>query len=368
MKRNIFVLSLLVSSLVLVGCPGGGSSSPNLTISPEPLPLGPGEQISLTANISPSQATGYIWTVTGGGTVSPTTGKTVTYTAPTTLGKYTIKAETTDLESVSDTVTVDVVSTAIANDDFNTPVAENQTLSAGTSKLYKINVPSGLANELLYFELGSAGDDNDVPNQLIVYDADAKVIAVSTDKTSFSSGTSTTSVVTLEPQITVSDRVCPGPCVIVTKKTGTYYVKVLSDTNIDFNLYIYSDNYEDSGEFDNASENCRTQEDAVLAPSVVINPVSLNGAIETLDDVDCFTDSGLMKQVVLKTLPETAIEVKAEIRTVAGVLVQTISAGPGEDSVASTSLSIGQQLRVLVTGNNQAGPSKNSQYTLDLEP
>jgi hypothetical protein len=368
MKRKWFVLSLVLLVLILVACPSGGISLPKISISPEPLPLGPGEQISLTANISPSQTAGYIWRVSpGGGTVSPTNTKTVTYTAPTALGKYTVTVETTDINSVSDSVTIDVVSTAVANDDFDTPVAANQILAAGASKLYKVNVPSGLANELLYFELGSAGDDDDVPNQLIVYDADAKPLAVSTSATSFSAGTSTAS--SLEAQVTVSDRICIGPCVIVEKETGIYYVKVSSDESLDFNLYVYSDDYEDGGEVDTATENCRTNEDAALQPQQVINPIPIDGAIETLDDVDCFVDSGLMEQVVLATNSLTAIEVIAEVRdATTGVLIETLRAGPGAESVASTSFTPGRQFRVLVSGNDQAGPSKSSKYTVDFQP
>lgn len=359
MKKSLFALSLLLSMLVIVGCPVV-PGLPTITITPSSVTLGTGESQVFTASIADNPGAVFNWTVKSGqGTLSSSTGKSVTYTAPAAQGVYTISVDSLSAAKAA-VATITVASRLNAGGDSGTPILNNGAIAAGETQRYIVNVPSSIigANDVLYFELQTM--DN---VKLSLYDDNQNLIAQSNNPEFFSKSLSSSSA--LESQI-VTNVICRGPCVIVKKNAGTYYLKLESTTAATYKLFVFPDIYADKTE-PNDSANCVNQA-ALLAPAITINPEPVEAAIETLDDVDCFTDSGAMKQVVLKTIANTAIKLKAEIRDAdTGTVLGTLSAGPSENQETFT-LTTARKLKVFVTGDDQAGPGANSRYTLDFQP
>ena len=107
MKR-VLLVSVLASALIY-GC---GSSSPSVTLSPGAAQtIDQGQTLSIAAAVAhDSDGKGVSWTVSGGGTLSATTGSPVTYTAPTSGAKITATVTATSVadpkKSASLTITI----------------------------------------------------------------------------------------------------------------------------------------------------------------------------------------------------------------------------------------------------------------------
>ena len=87
MKRNLFVLVLLVSSLIVGSCtvPGGGGTIPSIVVTPSSVTLEKSKSQIFRAELSDKSNTSFTWSANAG-TLSATTGSSVNYSAPGTVG------------------------------------------------------------------------------------------------------------------------------------------------------------------------------------------------------------------------------------------------------------------------------------------
>ena len=343
MKRIFLLVTGLV--LFLTACTVTVTTV-TVRVNPNSGLLGPGDSIVLTASLAPSGTTTFSWTASGG-ELSSTTGESVTYTAPNTAGVYTVTA--TSSTGISGTSTLTVAEAVSASPDPNNPVLSNQNILAGQEDLFRVNVPSNLSGSAIYFEAQGEG------LKITLFDASGNAIAESSSAAYFSKPGSASS---LQTQAISVELTCRGPCVIIPNNSGQYFLEVEASQSTSYNLYVFGDVYQDS--VDEAGEDCSAPGSSLRTAAININ---VEGAIETLTDLDCVPASGASK-VVLSTGVSTTIEILADIYS-SGSLLATISAGPGEDTDTFESLSEGN-FEIIVRGNNQAAPAKGSKYTMTI--
>jgi hypothetical protein len=351
MKR--FWLLLVVGMLSACSVQLGPSVSVNVT--PAPVTLGTGDSQVLTASLSSGEAQDFLWTLnSGGGILSPTRGKSVTYTAPEVVGDYDITVSAVGVEAKSAVATVNVLKKFIANSDpqvILNPDQGDKTLTSGVTKRYIVDVPTQLTQGLLYFELKTTSAVT-----LTVKDKDQKVIATSNDPKFFSSASPASNV--LSSQAIVASVTCRGPCVIV-KNTGQsrYILELSASSDATYDLFIFDDPYSDGLE----------PNDSVCSTTATNNnSLSFDGAIETLDDVDCFQSPANVSSVTLSIAdsPSTVVPLRAELRRADNdEIIRTLELTPGgaTTSVIETR-AFGVAVKVLVRGVGKAGPVNNSKY------
>ncbi len=96
---------------LLTACPGGGGGTPSLAISPKPSTVTAGTVVTFNATLS--NATGTInWTLSGAGSLSATTGTSVTYTAPASVPTPASVTLTATSGSLSDNVNFTIAAPA----------------------------------------------------------------------------------------------------------------------------------------------------------------------------------------------------------------------------------------------------------------
>jgi hypothetical protein len=123
-------------------------------------------------------------------------------------------------------------------------------------------------------------------------------------------------------------------------------------------MFIFDDPYGDSFE---ENDSTPTTDASTPTPSFV-------GAIETLGDVDIFTDARNVSNVTLtlEGSPDTAIPITAEVRRASNdELLDTLTVTPGgslTDSFGGSPVAV----KVFVRGGNNAGPANSTKYTLNL--
>ncbi|MCA9838647.1 MAG: PKD domain-containing protein [Trueperaceae bacterium] len=335
---------ILLVLLMLTACQV--SNLPRVLVSPDSLLLAPGETARLSASISSAEVALFSWSASQG-TLSRTTGSVVDYTAPGTAGTYTITV-TADIPSRAATITVVVADAVTAIADPNTPVRSNETIGIVDQKVYKLTVPSGLTQPLIYFELQTTDDV-----AIGLYDADQRLIAKSNSADVFVGD----SLATLKTQAISTNVVCRGPCIIIRNEPGTYYLKVQSSLIATYNLFVYDDIYQDTAEPDDA--NCTG---TALKTSAIV--ITADAAIETLDDLDCFTLSDA-NTVEVNTKASTAIRLRVQAFS-NGTLLDSQVIGPGLDTYTLnfTTPANGQ---LIVSGENEAAPAGSSSYSVSIK-
>jgi len=322
-------------------------------ISPSSVTLSPNESVTLTATVLNSAEVGtFNWTVTAG-TLSSTTGASIIYTAPPVGGQYKITASSS-LTPLSATTNISVIEpvTAIASADNAVITAES--LNAFSKKIYRITVPNGLNQPLLYFELGTESSNFSIT----LYDEDEDAIASSNSKTHFSE--ERFGSLALEPQAITSNVSCRGPCIIVKNTGDTFFLEVESTIiGGNYDLFVFDDPYQDTAEPDDA--NCSS---LALKSAAIVTTIDTTAAIETIDDIDCFP-FGDVTNINVETLASTAIDLDIKI-IVNDQLLDNQKIGSGEDAynlVFQTPTSG----TIIITGDGEAGPSANSRYNVKAE-
>jgi hypothetical protein len=358
MKR----IYLMFVVLLLSACDVSIGPSTSVNVTPSPVTLGTGDSQVLTASLSSGTAEDFTWTLRSGeGTLSLTQGTTVTYTAPGTVGDYDITVSAIGVEAKNAVVTASVLKKFLATLEDTTVVNSNpadQTINAGETKRFIVGIPGELNEALLYFELGAVDVNN--PNNdgltLTVKDEAQNVVAVSNDPRFFSR-TASSLQNTLEPQIVIPVT-CRGACVILKNDDSSrYFLEVKASSNASFALFAFDDKHSDDLE----------PNDSTCTPATTVPNATFEGAIETLGDIDCFQTTVNVPSITLSPTLQMAIPIKAEIRAASndeklGEVVVT----PGGQNVVFTVPSPARPVKVLVTSADQAGPTQNSTYGLNI--
>jgi hypothetical protein len=352
---------LLVASL-LTAC-GVISPTPSVQVNPASATLGTGDAQPFTATLSSGTADDFTWTNrTDGseGTLSATRGSTVTYTAPDTVGDYSFTVGALGVEARSAVVNVSVLRKLLGNPDPTVPVngAADKTLAPGQTKRFIVEIPTQLTQSLLYFEIGT-GDADDNAVTLVVKDASQTIVAASNNPRFFSRSSSGN---ILEAQGISTNVICRGACVIVRNPGQSRYVLELTATkDVTFDLFAFDDPFTDTLEPNDSV--CKTAADNGNTPV-------FEGAIETLDDVDCFQSAVNVTGVTLSNanILNPVIPLRAEIRRADNdELLTTLELTPGGATSVSETRNFGVAVKVLVRGIDRAGPNDTSRYTLSLQ-
>ena len=255
-------------------------------------------------------------------------------------------------------------------------VAEaNEVLASGSvgptdsADYYRVNVPSGLSGDLIYFELANELASTNL--KLTLYNSSRQKVRESDGPDFFGNPGSGFGSSSLNSQAIRVGIQCRGPCIIAEKGVGTVYLKIESKdgSSVSYDLYSYSDPYRDEKEPEN--EDC-----GVLGNSAIV-PVPINqeftGALEAVEDIDCYVSNGNIKSIALRLTSNTTIDVKAEIFTLAGSphpnsSLNTLRATAGSTTEQKLTISPSQSVIVRVTtDNDRAAPASNSQYKLSFE-
>jgi hypothetical protein len=353
-------LYLMIVALLLTACNVSIGPSASVQVTPSPVTLGTGDSQVLTASLSSGTAEDFTLR-SGEGTLSSVRGTTVTYTAPGAVGDYDITVSAIGVEARNAVVIASVLKRFVASTEDTTVVNSNpadQTINAGETKRFIVAVPSELNEDLLYFELGAVDLDN--PNNdgltLTVKDEEQNVIAVSNGPRFFSRTASSLQAV-LEPQI-VFPVTCRGACIILRNNdTARYFLEVEASSAASFALFAFDDRYSDDLE----------PNDSTCTPATTVPNATFQGAIETLGDIDCFQTTVNVPSITLSPTAQLAIPIKAEIRAASNdEKLGEVTVTPGGGNVVFSVPSPARPIKVLVTSPNQAGPTQNSTYGLNI--
>lgn len=239
-----------------------------------------------------------------------------------------------------------------------------------SAKYYKIAVRD-IPQDVVYFE---ASNENVA---LTLYDSTGAPRRQSNSKKYFGKiGVGLTSHAALESQSITVPTVCRGSCIIVDKGEGVVYLRVAAKRNApsaSFKLYAFSDTYKDSTEPENQPKNNNACSFTLNSQGIVISPTTPHrGAIETVEDVDCFSSKVATNSVTLEAAPNTTFNIKARLLDqngnplkVAGTTTDAVlTVGPNNRTRKATLTSSGRVLVEISSADGRAAPSANSQYIL----
>lgn len=358
MKR----LYLMIVALLLTACSVSLGPSASVQVTPSPVTLGTGDSQVLTASLSSGTAEDFTWTLRSGeGTLSSTRGAAVTYTAPDALGDYDITVSAIGVEAKNAVVTASVLKKFTASNDplvVLNPGTVDRTINVDETKRFIVDIPSSLAESLIYFELGTE-DANDTAITMTLRNSAQQIIARSSSPRFFTSASSSG---ILESQAIVVNVLCRGACIIIRNTSeDKYFIELTTSRNATYDLFVFDDRYSDSFE---ENDSTPTTDTSSPTPSFV-------GAIETLGDTDIFADPRNVSNVTLTIDSSTTIPITAEVRRASNdELIDTLTVTPGgtlTDTYPGPGVPITPtQVRVFVRGGNNAGPAGNSKYTLNL--
>jgi hypothetical protein len=351
---------LIVCFLALYGLSGCTPPSPSLGVSPSGAVLTPGESVTLTAALlNTSLVSDIAWTSTGG-TLSTTTGTSVTFRAEQ-EGSYRITATAIADPTLIRTIIITVAQVTTIG-SAETPSINDGILAGASRKTYIIQASSNLGKDALYFELVS-----DASLKITLYGQSGRAIATSDNPNYFSEDDS--SLALTSQAITVSS-ICRGPCIIVPKSSNGFVLTIENQTPnaATYDLYIYNENFTDTLE---DSESCNPPfTNPLLSPAIeIIPPDPIVRAIETVNDVDCFYSEAKAGEVTLATFESTALRVEVDVYQVRSSVdtrfVGSLSAGPGQDDDILTFSPNYPVLIIAKSGNGRAGPSGSSRYEVN---
>jgi hypothetical protein len=357
MKRYWF---LGFVALALSAC-GVIEPSVNVNVTPPQVTLGTTDSQVLTASLNSGTADDFSWALrTGDGTLSSTRGSSVTYTAPDIVGDYSITVSAIGIEATSAVVAVSVLKKFLANTEAGTVInPADKIFTSGQTKRFIVEIPAQLTQPLLYFELGTA-DADDQAVTMVVKDASNNVIGASSNPRFFSRTAS--SLNQLEAQGISANVICRGACVIVKNPgAGRYFLELTATKDVTADLFVFDDSFTDTLEPNDSV--CKTSADNG-------NSSEFDGAIETLDDVDCFQSATTNTSLILSNtdVQNPVIPLRAEIRRANNdELIKTIELTPGGTTSIVEPIPAGVAVKVLVRGVDRAGPSESSRYTLTFQ-
>jgi hypothetical protein len=349
MRRWVLFLAI-IGLLLLVGCKVTVDVL-RVTISPGTLaPLPPGTNQVFTASVNSSDPTEFRWTATGG-TLSSSTGTSITYTAPDEAGTYTLRAETTGFTSIDDSVEITVdpfLGAEPVNASTNgAAISATTTLSPGASKLYVVSVDQATADagQALYIEI-------DKTIELTVFDANRTAFASSTSADFFASGL--TGLASFTTQAVPRLVNCRGACVIQDAEAEVHYVKIenSSASTLEVDFFAFVEDYGDSGEDENDTE---------ATALTLTRAAGDSGAIESLGDSDFYKvgESG-----DLLFISQSSIGLQADVEDTSGEIRTVLPTT--DDTTTVIRLVAGDLIRVYIDGNSKAADANSSFYSLTI--
>jgi plastocyanin len=326
----------------------------SVLISPSVATVAPGDTITLNASLDSGKDSTFNWESTASDALSSTTGKTVTFTAPSAPGIYQVFATSADASGDGTAnITVAAPFQATPDIDADDPLIPDLSIRAGERQTFIIDADEDIfeGDQLVAIEA-----DTSSRIKLSVFDSSRNLVAVSDDPAYFTSDGSTSSLI--EPQALSRRLFCVGPCVFIENLDGSserYYVQIESSVDAAYDLFAYAELLTDSTEPGDIDDCVVTE-----VPAGTAEPF----ALETLGDVDCILSDGAENRVTLETVADTALAVRADVYDGA-TLVDTLNvpAGGGTDTYPGTGTA--KNLRVVVrSSDGRAGPSRNSEYKI----
>lgn len=186
--------------------------------------------------------------------------------------------------------------------------------SSNTEDYYKVNVPTSLNGNLIYFTVEGQN------LELTLYDANKTAVRESDSPNFFGaigSGLSGSSLnnqaIVVEPKSS-----CRGPCILIEKASGTVYLRVkVKSGSTNYKLYSFTGNHRDDSDPQNnpTIKNGQIFCDNIKVSAIVTVPTNKahTGAIETVEDVDCFRTKEKVNKVTLQTFSTTTITATAYV-------------------------------------------------------
>lgn len=253
----------------------------------------------------------------------------------------------------------EVPRTATATNDAETEVSSG-LLRSGDTVVYLVRVPSAVANQgpLLYLELEAINTEARI--EITAHDLLGNPYARSRSSEYFFDPAGTLAMAG-EPSLTAQTIAptvsCRGPCILQPARMGVIRLEVrnasIHDTR--YNLYAFAEAFWDVNEPGNDTEQ-----------GAVVIPVggTVQGALETLGDVDYFVTAGPVRSVRITSVPTNTVEPTAVLSDfVTGARISTITAG------ASAYFETPKRVLIQVSsGNDLAGPSGSSFYNITTTP
>lgn len=182
-----------------------------------------------------------------------------------------------------------------------TPRDANESVVDGTDKRYQVNLPATFTNDLLYVEVSPVNAPADSV-RLEMYDANGDLVRQSSSPDFFTG-----------QGITINPIDCRGPCILLDANTietgsgGVVYLRVstTNGTPVEFDLFVYQEDYGDEEEPAN-DINCTD----FSTSAIVVTPSDdeYEGAIETVEDLDCYQSDGAVRAVTIETFADTTID------------------------------------------------------------
>ncbi len=252
-------------------------------------------------------------------------------------------------------------------DSDNQKVRASGTLDSGNTRDFiQVNVPSGLSGDLVYFEIIS-----DRAIELTLYNSQRGPVRESDGPDFFGRINSGFGSSSLSSEGISINKICRGPCIITEKGVGTVFLKVelkIAGTSAEYELYSYSEPYQDEEEPEN--NDCGVLDNSAIIPVPIDQ--EFEGALEAVEDIDCYQSNGNISSIALQLTSNTTIDVKAEIFDLNGNFL-SLTPNPLKAQAGSTTkqiLTISPTQAVIVrvtTDNNRAAPAGNSKYKLSFE-
>lgn len=256
----------------------------------------------------------------------------------------------------------DATRVTVDNDRYGptTPIASDLLL-VGEEVVYAVRVPQAAVNQgpLLYLEVEALNPLTDV--EVTAYTALGAAYAQSSNPAYFT-GVSTASALAAEDSAALAVQSitptvsCRGPCILQPATATTVFLKI-ANTGIDstnYKLYAFTEPYWDEHEPANNVPGGAVEFDGLV-----------QGALETLGDVDYFVTAGPVSSIRIEGSAVVAPRAKLTDAITGGEL-GTITAGTAKNEEI---FSEPKQVRVrVVSGTNRAGPSASSFYEISTTP
>jgi hypothetical protein len=344
-------------------------SVPRVVINPSTSQLKPNETIVLTAQLVVPEAfvlpepVEFSWSTTGG-RLSANQGKSVSFTAPDSSGKFLVTVSSNAQVLAGQTV-IKVLEPIISTFSAAEASVRARSIAANKPQLFELKVQASPNAPLVLLELVTSAKAN-----LRLFTAEGEAIAQSDNSQFFSRlgfgplalDTHANAEQKLDAQVIDTFRLCRGPCILVKKETE-FLLEVETSEEAIFDLYAYTVAYEDDTE--KVSESCIDSSSGFSQQDIKVKPkYEYLAALETLDDRDCFETNDPVSFVSLESLTTTTIKVRADIYTNGGHLLQSLRVGTAED-LSSVTLSPAVPVRIIVrSANNSAATASHSRYKL----
>lgn len=263
----------------------------------------------------------------------------------------------------------------------------NGEIGAGETLTRTFIVPNDLQGDIIYFELDGTTNGSSINTagisiasklELTLYDATGKAVRYSNNAKFFSDISNANSISTAGIVVDPKKDTCRGPCIIfeydpATLISGNGQVKIKVKNNnsspVKYELFAFIAKYADSNEPNNHIGECKNivrSSNGVNPSGIGIDPknrIEVNGAIETVEDVDCFTTNTVVSKVTIETGSENSVGLKAVFRDKdTSVIIDTINVDAG--SKKDYTINNKKVYIEIHSLNGKAGPAKYSSYKI----